>query len=50
MELEGSNEDGRVRCWLSGNQQPLRINIESSLLEEENSKLKPLRVKNIEIL
>ena len=34
MELEGSNEDGRVRVWLSGNQQPLRIQIEDSLLKD----------------
>ena len=35
MELQGSNEDGRVCFWLSGNQQPLRVEIESSLLKED---------------
>ena len=37
MEMEGSNEDGRVVVWLSGNQQPLRIEIEDSLLKEEKT-------------
>ena len=35
MELEGTSEDGRVSIWLSGNQQPLRVNIENSLLQEK---------------
>ncbi len=35
MEIEGKSEDGRVSIWLSGNQQPLRVNIEDSLLKEE---------------
>ena len=35
MELEGTSEDGRVSIWLSGNQQPLRVKIEDSLLKEE---------------
>jgi len=36
MELEGSNEDGRAKVWLSGNQQPLKIKIEQSLIAEGN--------------
>ncbi len=35
MELEGKNEDGRVSIWLSGNQEPIRINIEETLLAEK---------------
>ncbi len=35
MELEGSSQDGRVSIWLSGNQQPLRVKIDESLLKEE---------------
>ncbi len=34
MELEGKNNDGRAKVWLSGNQKPLRVEIESSLLTE----------------
>ena len=34
MEIEGSNTDERVTVTLSGNQQPLNIKIEDSLLKE----------------
>ena len=34
MEIEGSSEDGRASIWLSGNQQPLRVKLEPSLLSE----------------
>ena len=34
MELEGTNEDKRVSIWLSGNQQPIRVRIEESLVNE----------------
>ena len=34
MEIEGSNTDERVTVTLSGNQQPLNIKIDDSLLEE----------------
>ncbi len=34
MELEGKNNDGRAKIWLSGNQKPLRVEIDSSLLSE----------------
>ena len=34
MELEGSSQDGRVSVWLSGNQKPLRVTIDESLLQE----------------
>ena len=36
MELEGSNEDGRAKIWLSGNQEPLKIRLDPSLLNEEH--------------
>ncbi len=35
MEIEGTNQDGRVKICLSGNQQPLKVNIEDSLLKEK---------------
>ena len=34
MELEGHSEDGRVSIWLSGNQQPLKVRIDPSLIAE----------------
>ena len=38
MEIEGSNEDGRASIWLSGNQQPLKINLDPTLLAEGKEK------------
>ncbi len=35
MEIEGTNQDGRVTVWLSGNQNPLRVKIDDSLFKEE---------------
>ena len=35
MELEGKSKNGKVSIWLSGNQEPIRISIEASLLSEE---------------
>ena len=35
MEIEGTNEDGRVIICLSGNQKPLKVSIEDSLLKEK---------------
>lgn len=34
MEIEGSSSDGRASIWLSGNQQPLRVRLDPSLLSE----------------
>ena len=36
MELEGQSKDERVSVWLSGNQQPLKIHIDPSLVSEGN--------------
>ncbi len=35
MEIEGTSADGRVTISLSGNQQPLKVKIEDSLLKEK---------------
>ena len=35
LELEGSNQNGSVSFWLSGNQKPLRVSIKDSLLDEK---------------
>ena len=35
MEIEGTNNDKRVKIWISGNQKPLRVEIDQSLLSEE---------------
>ncbi len=34
MELEGTSQDGRASIWLSGNQQPLRVRLDPSLLSD----------------
>ena len=34
MEIEGLSEDRRASVWLSGNQQPIRVHLEPSLLLE----------------
>ncbi len=34
MEIDGSNQDGRATIWVSGNQKPIRIEIEPSLIKE----------------
>ena len=37
MELQGNSEDGRVGIWLSGNQKPLKVEMNASLLSEEKA-------------
>ena len=39
MEIEGTNNDKRVKIWLSGNQKPLRVEIDQSLLSEAKAKI-----------
>jgi DNA-binding YbaB/EbfC family protein len=34
MELEGRSPDGRAKIWLSGNQQPLKVELDPALLGE----------------
>jgi DNA-binding YbaB/EbfC family protein len=34
MELQGSDPEGRATIWLSGNQQPLRVELKPELLSE----------------
>jgi DNA-binding YbaB/EbfC family protein len=34
MELQGSDPEGRASVWLSGNQQPLRVELSPELLSE----------------
>ena len=34
MEIEGKSGDGSVSIWLSGNQQPLRVQMDPALLNE----------------
>ncbi len=39
MEIEGTNNDKRVKIWMSGNQKPLRVEIDQSLLSEEKEQI-----------
>ena len=34
LELEGASNNGKVLVWLSGNQEPIRVKIDPSLLME----------------
>ncbi|MDA7436170.1 YbaB/EbfC family nucleoid-associated protein [Synechococcus sp. AH-601-B19] len=34
MEIEGKNSDGRASVWLSGNQQPLRVRLDPTLVQD----------------
>ena len=34
MEIEGKSGDGRASIWLSGNQQPLKVRLDPTLLDE----------------
>tara|TARA_Y100001968_G_scaffold158414_1_gene144835 strand:+ start:5734 stop:6081 length:348 start_codon:yes stop_codon:yes gene_type:complete len=38
MELEGSSQDGKAKIWLSGNQEPIRIEVDPTLLTEGKEK------------
>ena len=33
MEIEGSSDDEMVKVWISGNQQPLRVEIKKEILD-----------------
>ena len=37
MEIEGTSTDNRATIWMSGNQKPLRVEIDQSLLLEEKT-------------
>ena len=39
MEIEGTNTNNQVKIWMSGNQKPLRVEIDQSLLTEEKTKI-----------
>ncbi len=34
MEIQGNSADGRASVWLSGNQEPLKVSLDESLLQE----------------
>ncbi len=42
MELEGKSGDGKVSIWLSGNQKPLKIEINPDLMEEDKEVIEKL--------
>ena len=35
MEIEGSSEDEMIRVWISGNQQPIRVEVNDKILESD---------------
>jgi len=48
MELEGRSNDGRASIWLSGNQKPLRVNLDPSLLSEDREKVETATLEALE--
>ena len=43
MEIEGTNNDNSAKIWMSGNQKPLRVEIDPSLLSEEKAILEAMK-------
>ena len=35
MEIEGSSEDEMIRVWISGNQQPIRVEVNDKILDSD---------------
>ena len=49
MEIEGTNEDGRISICLSGNQKPIRVKIKESLLSENKETIEAAILEAIQI-
>ncbi len=49
IEIQGSNEDGRVNVWLSGNQKPLRVSIDDSVFKENKEFLETAFLTAIQV-
>ena len=39
MEIEGKSEDEMVKVWISGNQQPLRVEVSEDMLKSDIKKI-----------
>ncbi len=39
MEIEGESEDAMVKIWISGNQLPLRVEVQESILNADKEKI-----------
>ena len=48
MEIEGKSSDGRVSIWLSGNQQPLRVRMDPSLLSDGQETTEPATLEALQ--
>ncbi len=48
MEIEGTNQDGNVSIWLSGNQKPLRVEIDQSILSNNQEKIEKAILEALE--
>ncbi len=42
LEIEGVSENGKARVWLNGNQEPLKVKIDSSLLSESKEEVETI--------
>ena len=39
MEIEGKSDDGMIKVWISGNQLPLRVQVDESILKSTKEKI-----------
>ena len=39
MEIEGKSDDEMVKVWISGNQLPLRVEVQDNILTSDNEKI-----------
>ena len=39
MELEGTSDDEMVKVWISGNQLPLRVEVQENILNSDKEKI-----------
>ena len=39
MEIEGKSDDGMIKVWISGNQLPLKVEVEEKILNSDKEKI-----------
>ena len=39
MEIEGKSDDGMIKVWISGNQQPIRVEVNPNILESDKERI-----------
>ena len=49
MELEGKSDDEMVKVWISGNQLPLRVEVDKSIVTSDKNKIEQNILEIIDI-